>query len=112
MGQKDGVLEEWRSQKWTVTVVLQPVISKSDRLLEMVQKYVQQNQATVAEKLPAAGAERYAQVDAFYLGNGNRKESLVAGWDSTTQANTASNLDERANSGGAQIHQRRWINKA
>ena len=34
MGQKDGVLEERRSQKWTAAVDLQPAISKSDRLLE------------------------------------------------------------------------------
>ena len=33
MGQKDGVLEERRSQKWTAAADLQPTISKSDRLL-------------------------------------------------------------------------------
>ncbi len=33
MGQKDGVLEERRSQKWTAAADLQPMISKSDRLL-------------------------------------------------------------------------------
>jgi len=34
MGQKDGVLEERRSQQWTAAVDLQPAISKSDSLLE------------------------------------------------------------------------------
>ena len=33
MGQKDGVLEERRSQKWTAAVDLQPTLPKSDRLL-------------------------------------------------------------------------------
>ena len=33
MGQKDGVLEERQSQKWTAAADLQPTISKSDRLL-------------------------------------------------------------------------------
>jgi len=33
MGQKDGVLEELRSQKWTAAADLQPTISKSDSLL-------------------------------------------------------------------------------
>ncbi|GAB1387547.1 hypothetical protein MASR1M59_26950 [Melaminivora sp.] len=33
IGQKDGVLEERRSQKWAAAVDLQPTISKSDRLL-------------------------------------------------------------------------------
>ncbi len=33
MGQKNGVLEERRSQKWTAAADLQPTISKSDRLL-------------------------------------------------------------------------------
>jgi hypothetical protein len=33
MGQKDGVLEERRSQKWTAAADLQPPISKSDSLL-------------------------------------------------------------------------------
>ena len=34
MGQKDGVLEGRRSQKWTAAVDLQPTFHKSDRLLE------------------------------------------------------------------------------
>jgi general secretion pathway protein I len=34
MGQKDGVLEERRSQKWTAAADLQPTISKSGSLLE------------------------------------------------------------------------------
>ena len=34
MGQKDGVLEERRSQKWTAAVDLQPTLPKSDRLLD------------------------------------------------------------------------------
>jgi hypothetical protein len=38
MGQKDGVLEERRSQKWTAAVHLQPTISKSDRLLGAFRK--------------------------------------------------------------------------
>ena len=33
MRQKDGVLEERQSQKWTAAADLQPTISKSDRLL-------------------------------------------------------------------------------
>ncbi len=33
MGQKDGVLEERRSQKWTAAVDLQPALPKSDRRL-------------------------------------------------------------------------------
>ena len=37
MGQKDGVLEERRSQKWTAAVDLQPTLPKSDRLLEMTE---------------------------------------------------------------------------
>jgi len=32
MGQKDGVLEERRSQKWTAVADLLPTISKSDSL--------------------------------------------------------------------------------
>ena len=32
MGQKDGVLEERRSQKWTAAVDSQPTFHKSDRL--------------------------------------------------------------------------------
>ena len=35
IGQKDGVLEERRSQKWAAAVDLQPAISKSDRLLAL-----------------------------------------------------------------------------
>jgi hypothetical protein len=38
MGQKDGVLEERRSQKWTAAVNLQPTISKSDRLIGAFRK--------------------------------------------------------------------------
>ena len=34
MGQKDGVLEERRSQKWTAAVDSQPTFHKFDRLLE------------------------------------------------------------------------------
>lgn len=34
MGQKDGVLQERRSQRWTAQAHLQPTISQSDSLLE------------------------------------------------------------------------------
>jgi len=36
MGQEDGVLDERRSQKWTAAAELQPTISKSDRLLDIM----------------------------------------------------------------------------
>lgn len=56
---------------------------------EMVQKYVQATQNFTATQLPATGAERFALLDACYLGQGSTKASLIAGWNATTQANTA-----------------------
>lgn len=60
---------------------------------ELVQKYVQATQDLTAKKLPATGAERFALLDACYLGQGSTKANLVAGWDATTQANTAYQVD-------------------
>ena len=57
--------------------------------LEMVQKYVQATQDLTAKQLPSTGAERFALLDACYLGQGNTKASLIAGWDATTQAFSA-----------------------
>lgn len=57
--------------------------------LEMVQKYVQSTQDLTAKQLPSTGAERFALLDACYLGQGNTKASLIAGWDATTQAFSA-----------------------
>lgn len=57
--------------------------------LEMVQKYVQATQDLTAKQLPSTGAERFALLDACYLGQGDTKTSLSAGWDATTQAFSA-----------------------
>ncbi|MFZ3124763.1 MAG: hypothetical protein WA129_06570 [Acidovorax sp.] len=49
MGQKDGVLEERRSQKWTAAADLQPTISKSDSLLAIFGRIASLQIACLAE---------------------------------------------------------------
>ena len=49
MGQKDGVLEERRSQKWTAAADLQPTISKSDSLLDMGQHLIRRERLGVPQ---------------------------------------------------------------
>ena len=49
MGQKDGVLEERRSQKWTSGADLQPTISKSDSLLDMGQHLIRRERLGVPQ---------------------------------------------------------------
>ena len=56
---------------------------------ELVQKYVQDREALVAQRMPDGGAERYSLVDACYLGNGSTKDMLVANWSAAQAQNTA-----------------------
>ena len=60
---------------------------------ELVQKYIQGTQDVTAKQLPTTGAERFALLDACYLGQGSTKANLVAGWDATTQASAAYQVD-------------------
>lgn len=56
---------------------------------ELVQKYVQANEALLAQRMPDGGAERYSLLDACYLGNGSTKATLVSNWNATQAQNTA-----------------------
>ena len=78
MGQKDGVLEERRSQKWTAAVDSQPTFHKSDRLLL----------TRVAKTLPIlimlvcillAGAPAFAQAPAVQQAPGVTPPAAAAG---------------------------------
>ncbi len=50
---------------------------------ELVQAYVQANEQLLATHMPAKGADRYALLDACYLGQGSTKAMVEATWDAT-----------------------------
>jgi len=56
---------------------------------ELVQNYVKANEALLAQQMPASGAERFALVDACYLGNGSSKDMLVSNWSASQAQNTS-----------------------
>ena len=56
---------------------------------ELVQNYVQATEALLAQRMPDSGTERYALVDACYLGNGSTKAMLVANWSAAQAQSTA-----------------------
>ena len=64
---------------------------------ELVQNYVQATEAVVAQQMPASGAERFALVDACYLGNGSTKDMLVASWSAAQAQNTAYQVGRKMN---------------
>lgn len=56
---------------------------------ELVQTWVQATEAITAKQLPTSGAERFALLDACYLGNASTKQDLASGWNANTQASNA-----------------------
>ena len=56
---------------------------------ELVQNYVKATEALLAQQMPTSGAERFALVDACYLGNGSTKNMLVSNWSAAQAQNTA-----------------------
>jgi len=56
---------------------------------ELVQNYVKATEALLAQQMPASGAERYALLDACYLGNGSTKDMLVSNWGAAQAQNNA-----------------------
>ncbi len=87
---------------------------------ELVQNYVKATEALLAQQMPTSGAERFALVDACYLGNGSTKNMLVSNWSAAQAQNTAylvgrkmanvQVLTERktTNADGSARHERDW----
>lgn len=59
---------------------------------ELANGYIQALTQLTAQTVPAKGEDRYALLDACYLGQGNTKDRLIANWNASpaqTQANNA-----------------------
>ena len=56
---------------------------------ELVQKFVTAYEVMTASQLPTSGAERFALLDACYLGNGRTKSSLIESWTEASQTSNA-----------------------
>ncbi|MPM32547.1 hypothetical protein SDC9_79111 [bioreactor metagenome] len=87
---------------------------------QLVQQFIDKNQAVIATALPAQGADRFADLDACYLSQGRTKEFQIANWnanqaqiqisDAYTVGRTYSNVqivDERktTNADGSARHE-------